>query len=74
MSVSSSASFLSRISGTHQSSTHDEEKPKERRKSGLMLALAFDDDAKMQSYLSRSSSFARREAQVSEPEREEICV
>ena len=74
LSVSSSASFLSRISGTHQSSTHDEEKPKERRKSGLMLALAFDDDAKMQSYLRRSSSFACREAQVSEPEQEEICV
>ena len=74
LSVSSSASFLSRISGTHQSSTHDEEKPKERRKSGLMLALAFDDDAKMQSYLRRSSSFACHEAQVSEPEQEEICV
>ena len=39
LSVSSSASFLSRISGTHQSSTHDEEKPKERRKSGLIAGF-----------------------------------
>ena len=70
LSVSSKASFLSRISGTHQSST-DEEKPKERRKSGQMLALSFDDDAKMQSYLTRSSSFPVRD-QVSQEE--EICV
>ena len=37
---------MSRIFGTHQSSSHDVEKPKDRRKSGLMVALAFDDDAK----------------------------
>ena len=68
-------SFLSRISGTYRSSIHsNQEKPKDRRKSGLMLALAFDDDAKMQSYLSKSYSFARRQAQVSELEEEEICV
>ena len=71
VSVSSKASFLSRISGTHQSSI-DEEKPKERRKSGQMLALSFDDDAKMQSYLTRSSSFPVRDAKVSQEE--EICV
>ena len=71
LSVSSKASFLSRISGTHQSST-DEEKPKERRKSGQMLALSFDDDAKMQSYLTRSSSFPVRDSKVSQEE--EICV
>ena len=48
-------SFLSRISGTFRSSIHsNQEKPKDHRKSGLMLALAFDDDAKMQSYLSKS--------------------
>ena len=73
-SVSSSASFMSRIFGTHQSSSHDVEKPKDRRKSGLMVALAFDDDANMQSYLRKSYSFARRQAQVSEVEEEEICV
>ena len=68
-------SFLSRISGTYRSSIHsNQEKPKDRRKSGLRLALAFDDDAKMQSYLSKSYSFARRQAQVSELEEEEICV
>ena len=68
-------SFLSRISGTFRSSIHsNQEKPKDRRKSGLMLALAFDDDAKMQSYLSKSYSFARRQAQVSELEEGEICV
>jgi hypothetical protein len=50
------------------------EKPKDRRKSGLMVALAFDDDANMQSYLRKSYSFARRQAQVSEVEEEEICV
>ena len=73
-SVSSSASFLSRISGTHQSSSHDVEKPKDRRKRGLMVAVAFDDNANMQSYLRKSYSFALRQAQVSEVEEEEICV
>ena len=73
-SVSSSASFLSRISCTFQSSSHDVEKPKDRRKSGLMVALAFDGNANMQSYLRKSHSFALRQAQVSEVEEEEICV
>ena len=49
--MSSGSSFQSRISGTHRSSTHNEETPEDCRKSGLMLALSFDDDANMQSYL-----------------------
>ena len=43
-----------------------------RRKSGLMLALAFEDDAKMQSYLGKSHSFGQ--TQASELQEEEICV
>ena len=73
LSVSSPRSARSSVSsGSHQSSTHDEENPKERRKSGLMLALSFDDDSNMQSYLRKSYNVARRQAQV--PEEEEICV
>ena len=75
-SVSSGGSFLSRISGTRQS-THDEETPetpKERRKSGLMLAMSFDDDAGMQSYLRKSYNYALRQTQVTELEEQEICV
>ena len=45
-----------------------------RRKSGLMLSLAFEDDAKMQSYLRKSYSFGRSQTQASELEEEEICV
>ena len=59
--------------GTHQSSTHDEEKPVDRSRTGQMLALAFDDDANMQSYLRKSYSFARRQVQVPEVE-EEVYV
>ena len=44
------------------------------RKSGLMLSLAFEDDAKMQSYLRKSYSFGRSQTQASELEEEEICV
>ena len=63
-------SFLSRISRV---STHSNEaKPKDHRQSGKMLALTFEDDSNMQTYLQKSFSFARRQVQVSEME--EICV
>ena len=65
LSVSSGSSFLSR-------STQDE-KLRDLGASSQMLALSFDDDAKMQSYLKKSYSFVRRQVQVPEG-REEICV
>ena len=68
--VSVGPSFLSRIS---RASTHSNEaKPKDRRQSGQMLALTFEDDSNMQSYLQKSFSFARRQVNLSEME--EICV
>ena len=65
LSVSSGSSFLSR-------STQDE-KLRDLGASSQMLALSFDDDAKMQSYLKKSYSFVRRQVQVPEGQ-EEICV
>ena len=65
LSVSSGSSFLSR-------STQDE-KLRDLGASSQMLALSFDDDAKMQSYLRKSYSFVRRQVQVPEGQ-EEICV
>ena len=73
--ASSGSSFLGRMTGTHQSSAHDEENPSRARgNSGQMLALAFDEDANMQSYLKKSYSFARRQVQVPEGEEEEVCI
>ena len=44
------------------------EKDSQPRKSGKMLALTFDNDPKMQDYLTKSHNFARRQVQVSDVE------
>ena len=65
---SSVASFASSFLPASLTDPGVAEKDSRPRNSGKMLALTFDNDPKMQDYLTKSYTFARRQVQVSDVE------